>query len=195
MDAKQQKIDEITGSYDSLKKDFDELTTKSNEAAAALAKENDELKGRLDSLDQQELQERIRAVDSAGQLYDNGNTEDAATALLNIDTAGFDTTVVEKYNQLKAKVLPAAAEKFYNTGRTQYRNGNIEEAKVSLNQAITCALDNNEIKYSALHQLGKIAFDQEDFVTAKEYFTQVSQNHPIQSIRRDADNYLKQIEG
>lgn len=194
LERKQGEIDEVTNSYETLKKDFDELTTKSNELAETLATENEELKGKIDSIDQQDLITRKQSVDTASELYNNGSVEEAANMLLGIDTSGFEPDLVNRYTSLKSEILPAAAERFYNSGRISFRNGNFEEAKTSFNQAITCSQDSPEIKYSALYQLGKIAYGEEDVVSAKEYFTQVAENHPTQSIKRDAENYLKMIE-
>ena len=185
MEAKQQELDMQVSRYNELKHDFDELSNKYNESSASLSQEQP-------TQADMSLQDRVKQINTAETLYSNDNATEAAMILVNIDTTDFSPEIMEQYSKQKQLILPLAAEQFYISGRQQVENNDNDTAKTLFNQCLKCCQEGDEIRYSALYQLGKIAASEEDEQTAKDCFAQVAQNHPVQSVKNEAKRYLEE---
>ncbi len=183
----------VSGEYDSLKKDFDNLTANSNSITEELTKENQELQNQLNTINAKELQERVNALTTISDLYDNEQFVDAAQQLMALSTDGFDNDTINRYNSLRQQVLPAASEVYYDQGIEAERQGNEEEAKTNYNNCLSCALSDTEVKYNAMLRLGIIAQDAGDFTTAKDYFQKVVDNHPSRAEKNEAQERYDEI--
>ena len=185
MEAKQQELDMQVSKYNQLKHEFDELSNKYNESSASLSQEQP-------AQADMSLQDRVKQINTAETLYSNDNATEAAMILVNIDTTDFSPEIMEQYAKQKQLILPLAAEQFYISGRQQMENSDNDTAKTLFNQCLKCCQEGDEIRYSALFQLGKIAASENDEQTAKECFAQVAQNHPVQSVKNEAKRYLEE---
>ena len=184
VEKKQSELDAQTGRYNELKQSFDELSTKYNESSASLSQEQK-------SQSKMSLQDRVKQINTAETLYNSDNATEAAMILVNIDTTDFSPEIMEQYAKQKQLILPLAAEQFYTSGRQQVENNDNETAKTLFNQCLKCCQEGDEIRYSALYQLGKIAITEQDEQTAAECFKQVAENHPVQSVKNEAKRYLE----
>ena len=59
-------------------------------------------------------------------------------------------------------------------------------------KCIKCTGDGDEIRYSAMYQLAKIAEKAGDNNTAAKYFTTVANKHPVEAIRNEAKKFVEQ---
>lgn len=185
VDLKDQEYEMQLNRYNSLKQDYDELSAKYNESAASLSQEQQPQSGLS-------LQERVKQINTAETLYNNDNATEAALILVNLDTADFTPEIMEQYTKQKQLILPLAAEQFYISGRQQVENSDVTTAKTLFNQCLKCCNEGDEIRYSALYQLGKIAVTENDEQTAKACFEEVAQRHPVQSVKNEAKRYLEE---
>ncbi|MBQ9604638.1 MAG: hypothetical protein IJR45_04410, partial [Firmicutes bacterium] len=171
--------------YNTLKQDYDTLLTKYNESEASLS-------GEQQTKTDMPLQDRVKQINTAENLYNNDNATEAAMILVNLDTTDFAPEIMEQYSKQKKLILPLAAEQFYTGGRQQAENGDTDTAKQLFEQCLKCCQEGDEIRYSALYQLGKMAADAGDVQTAVNYFTPVAENHPVQSVKNEAKRYLEE---
>ena len=185
MDKKQQELDYQISRYNQLKHDYDEISTKYNESSASLSQEQ-QMQANMP------LQDRVKQINTAETLYNSDNATEAAMILVNIDTTDFSPEIMEQYSKQKQLILPLAAEQFYIGGRQQVENSDNETAKTLFNQCLKCCQEGDEIRYSALYQLGKIAISEQDEQTAIDCFKQVAENHPVQSVKNEAKRYLEE---
>ena len=184
IEKKQNELNMQAAKYNELKQSFDELSTKYNESSASLSQEQK-------TQSKMSLQDRVKQINTAETLYNSDNATEAAMILVNIDTTDFSPEIMEQYSKQKQLILPLAAEQFYTGGRQQVENNDIETAKTLFNQCLKCCQEGDEIRYSALYQLGKIAITENDEQTAAECFQQVAENHPVQSVKNEAKRYLE----
>ena len=185
MDKKQQELDYQISRYNRLKHDYDEISTKYNESSASLSQEQ-QMQANMP------LQDRVKQINTAETLYNSDNATEAAMILVNIDTTDFSPEIMEQYSKQKQLILPLAAEQFYIGGRQQVENSDNETAKTLFNQWLKCCQEGDEIRSSALYQLGKIAISEQDEQTAIDCFKQVAENHPVQSVKNEAKRYLEE---
>ncbi len=187
--------------YDKLQADYyvmentknSEITSK-DETITRLTGENEDLRSRLYTADSQELQQRVKLLTDIQNYYDEGSVEEAAEKLLALSTAGFSQDVLDQYSALCKTVLPAAASEYLSKGRRAANNDDYESAKDYFNKAIQCTYEGDEVRYSAMYQLGLIADDEGDTQTALEYFKTVAEKHPVESIKNEAQRYVDEAE-
>lgn len=176
--------------YGVLKNKTDEEIAKKDESIKTLTQENEGLKTKLDTAGTNGLQERVRTLAEIETAYKDGNIEVAADRLVALNNTGFTGEVLEQYRSLCQSVLVAAAEKYFNDGQDYQDNEEYDLAIESYNKCLRCSQDGGEIGLNATFQLGKIAQAQGDSEKAKEYFTTVAQNHPVDAIKEEAQQYL-----
>ena len=87
-------------------------------------------------------------------------------------------------------MLPAAASEYFSDGRRARNNGDNESAKNYFNKAIQCTYEGDEVRYSAMYQLGLIADEEGDSAAALNYFKTVAEKHPVSSIKNEAQRYV-----
>ena len=86
--------------------------------------------------------------------------------------------------------MPAAASEYFSDGKRASNNGDYTSAKDYFNKAIKCTGEGDEIRYSSMYQLGKIADKEGDTASALNYFKTVAEKHPVQSIKKEAQRYI-----
>jgi tetratricopeptide (TPR) repeat protein len=96
---------------------------------------------------------------------------------------------VQEYKELCSTVLPQAAKEYYNKGIAVGKS-DYETAVAYFEKCIKCCINDEELKYSATYQLAKLADSEGDSAKAKEYYTTVAENHPVSSVRKEAQRYL-----
>ncbi len=170
--------------YNELKHEFDELSAKYNDTAASLSRQQ--------TRSDLPLQDRVKQINNAETLYKSDKATEAAMILVNLDTSDFTAEIMEQYNKEKQLILPLAAEQFYISGKQQAESGDTANAKTLFNQCLKCCSEGDEIRYSALYQLGKIAIDEGDEQTARNCYIEVAQRHPVQSVKNEAKRYLEE---
>ena len=166
--------------------------SKNNETIKRLTDENENLKSKLYTAGEQELQQRVRALADIEMYYNEGSVGEAADKLLALSTSGFGQEAINQYNQLKTTILPAGAKYYYELGASSQSKNDMDNAKVYFDKCIKCTGDGDEIRYSAMYQLAKIAEKAGDNNTAAKYFTTVANKHPVEAIRNEAKKFVEQ---
>lgn len=184
-------------SYDKLQVEYNVLqnnmnTEIENKTATIdrLTEENEDLRSKLYTADNQELQQRVKLLTDIQNYYDEGSVEEAAEKLIALSTSGFSQEVLSQYSSLCKTVLPAAASQYFSQGKKASKNGDYASAKDYFNKAIKCTYEGDEVRYSAMYQLGLIADEEGDRETALNYFKTVAEKHPISSIKNEAQKYI-----
>ncbi len=190
-------IHNYTDSYDKLLTDYNvlknDMNSKLEDKTATvdrLTSENEDLRSRLYTADNQALQQRVRLLTDIKNYYDEGSIEEAADKLITLSTAGFSKEVLAQYSSLCKLVMPAAASHYFTLGKTAQQNGDNTKAREYLHKSIQCTNDGDEVRYSAMFQLGKIAQSEGDSTSAINYFKNVAEKHPIESIKNEAKKYV-----
>lgn len=184
-------------SYDKLQTEYSILENNMNteidnrtETINRLTEENENLRSRLYTVDNQELQQRVKLLTDIQNYYNEGSVEEAADRLIALSTSGFSQEVLNQYSALCKIVLPAAASEYLSSGRRAVNNDNYESAKNYFNKAIQCTSEGDEVRYSAMYQLGIIADSEGDSAAALNYFKTVAEKHPVTSIKNEAQKYV-----
>lgn len=154
-----------------------------------LSEENENLKSKLYTKGEQELQQRVKALADIKNLYDEGSVAAAGDKLAELGTTGFSQDVMNEYNSLKTTVLPAAAKEYYDRGTNAADNRNNSDAKNYFERCIKCGGE-TEIAYSAMYQLAQLADKRGDTAEAVKYYTTVAQKHPVDAIKKEAQSYI-----
>lgn len=190
-------VKNFNNKYDKLQVDYNVLQNNMNTEMEnktttinRLTEENEDLRSKLHTADNQELQQRVKLLTDIQNYYNEGSVEEAAEKLISLSTAGFSQEVLNRYSSLCKTVLPAAASQYFSEGKKASSNGNYASAKDCFNKAIKCTGEGDEVRYSSMYQLGRIADKEGDKTTALNYFKTVAEKHPVQSIKNEAQRYL-----
>ncbi len=183
----------ISEEYNTLKKDFDDLTLKTNENTDKLTSENEELKAQLSNINAKELQERVNKLTTIQSAFEDGQVIDAAQQLIALNTNGFSNETINTYNSLRQQILPKASEEYYDLGKDAENSGDYDVAKAHYNNCLTCALSDTEVKYNAMLRLGIIAQESGDTANAKAYFQKVVDNSPSRTAKNEAQERYDKI--
>lgn len=182
--------DRLQTEYSVLENNMNSEIEKKDETINRLTDENADLRSKLYTADTQELQQRVKLLTDIQNYYDEGSVEEAADKLISLSTEGFNQEVLSQYSALCKTVLPAAASEYFSDGRRARNNGDNESAKDYFNKAIKCTYEGDEVRYSAMYQLGLIADEEGDSAAALNYFKTVAEKHPISSIKNEAQRYV-----
>lgn len=194
VNLKNEKYDKLEQKYAQLEKDYNDYKNQSETKIGELEGENQQMKGVVDDYNKTVSDsKKIENLSNAQKLFDEGNSVEAAKVIAAIDTTNAQENVLKQYNELKAKVYASASEKLYNEGESYFASQDWENAKNSFSMSITFGENSPDFKYSSYYELGKIALNQNDNESAKKYFNEVKANHPNDSIKGYADNYLKTL--
>lgn len=166
--------------------------SKNNETIKRLTDENENLKSKLYTAGEQDLQQRVRALADIEIYFGEGSVGEAADKLLALSTSGFGKEAVDKYNQLKTTVLPAGAKYYYELGTSSQSKNDTDSAKTYFDKCIKCTGGGDEIRYSAMYQLAKIAEKAGDNNTAAKYFTTVAEKHPVEAVKNEAKKFIEE---
>lgn len=186
--------DKLQTEYNVLQNNMNTEIDKKTETINRLTEENENLRSRLYTVDNQELQQRVKLLNDIQNYYNEGSIEEAAEKLIALSTTGFSQEVLNRYSALCKTVLPAAASEYFSDGKRASNNGNYVSAKDYFNKAIKCTNEGDEVRYSAMYQLGKIAENEGDSVAALNYFKTVAEKHPVESIRNEAKKKTESTE-
>ncbi len=187
------KYDSLETKYNILLNDNNSAVLKNEETIQRLTDENEDLKSRLYTTGSQELQQRVKTLSDIRAYFDEGNAEMAADKLLSLNTSGFGAEVMKEYDSLRTTVLPAAAQKYYAAGTEAMGAKDAETAKKLFEKCIQCMGNGEELRYSAMYQLGKIAADKGEYEVAVNYFNTVADKHPVASIKNEAIQQIEKI--
>lgn len=186
--------DKLKTEYSVLESNMNSEIEKKDETITRLTDENEDLRSKLYTADTQELQQRVKLLTDIQNYYDEGSVEEAADKLIALSTEGFSDEVLSQYSALCKTVLPAAASEYFSAGRQAKNNGDYESAKNYFNKAIQCTYEGDEVRYSAMYQLGLIADEEGDTASALNYFKTVAEKHPVSSIKNEAQRYVDEAE-
>ncbi len=170
----------------------EEQLANADKTIAELRTENENLSSRLYTTGEQELQKRLKTLNEIQSQYSSGNVTQAADSLLSLGITGFSASATEQYNSLRQKLLPEAAKKNYDLGENARLRGDTESATLYFQKCISCCTGNEEVRYSALYQLARIANNSGDYALAKQYYQEVAENHPLDKIKKEAEKYLSE---
>lgn len=188
----EREIGRYETNYGVLKNQTDTALAQKDETISRLTEENEGLKSKLYTAGEQDLQERVKVLAEIESSYKEGKLDLAATKLITLDATGFTGEVVDQYRSLCSSVLPAAAEDYFSKGQAAQKNNNFEEAIEDYNNCLKCTQGGEEIRYSAMYQLAKIALEQGDRAAAAKYYTTVAEKHPVESIKNEAAMFLNE---
>jgi tetratricopeptide (TPR) repeat protein len=186
------EVDELNQKYKQSVDEYNQMVEKNEQNIEKLTTENENLKSKLYTSNEQVMQQKVSELSSIQEEFDEGNTEEAAQALIKVDTNGFNDEIKQIYDQMCKDILPAAAQKYYEDGKSQMNKGNTKRAQDAFEMCIKCTADGEEVRYSAMYQLAKIADENGDKETAKTYFEEVAKNHPVKAIKNEAQSYLEE---
>lgn len=178
--------------YSVLKNQTDTELAKKDDTINQLTEENESLKSKLYTAGEQDLQERVKILADIENNYKEGKLEIAASSLISLSAEGFTGEVVEQYRHLCSSVLPAAAEDYFRKGQSAQQNKKYDEAINYYDNCIKCTQGGEEMRYSAMYQLAKIALAQDDKETAAKYYSTVAEKHPVESIKNEAAMFLNE---
>lgn len=184
------KYDRLQVEYDVLQNNMNTEIENKTATINRLTEENEDLRSKLHTADNQELQQRVRLLTDIENYYKEGSVEEAAEKLISLSTQGFSQEVLNRYSSLCKTVLPAAASEYFSNGKRASANGDYITAKDYFNKAIKCTNEGDEVRYSSMYQLGKIADSEGDKVSAINYFKTVAEKHPVASVKNEAQRYI-----
>lgn len=187
------QYDSLETRYNILENDKNSMALKNEETIQRLTDENEDLKSRLYTTGSQELQQRVKTLSDIRAYFEEGNAETAADKLLALNTTGFGTEVMNEYNTLKNTVLPAAAQRYYASGTEALNEKNTDAAQKFFEKCIQCMGNGEELRYSAMYQLGRIAVQKGEYDSALNYFNTVADKHPVESIKKEAVQQIEKI--
>lgn len=192
---KDDKIEELNQSYTQLQNSYNDYAASAQEQIDLLEDENSQMKSVVDEYSASiEEKKKADSLNNAKQLLDDGKIVEAANAVAAVDMTGASDEELKLFNEIKSKSYAEAAEIMFDEGKEYSDAQDYENAKNSLNMCITFSEGSDDLKYSSYYLLGKIAMNQNDIEAAKNYFTEVKNNHPSQSMKNYADNYLKTLQ-
>lgn len=186
------EYDSLETQYNILQNDKNNVIAQNEEAIQRLTEENEDLKSRLYTTGSQELQQRVKTLSDIRAYYEEGNVETASDKLIALSTTGFSAEVMKEYNSLCTTVLPAAAQKYYTSG-TEALSQDKDAAGRLFEKCIQCTDNGDEMRYSAMYQLGKLAAEKGEKDKAVNYFNTVAEKHPVDSVKNEAAQLVEQI--
>ncbi len=194
IDAREQKITSLENSLTKLKQNYEEQKAKDDETILKLETDNKSLQGQNTDLQSQtEVNGKVQKINTAANLYAQGNAEEAATALLGMDVANVPVEAANNYKSLIEKAFPKAAQSLYTKGKAKYDKKSFDEAKPLLENALQFAESVPVTKYNAMFYLGLICVSEENRTKATEYFEQVQASHPSASMKSRAKEQLRKL--
>ncbi len=186
------EYDGLETQYNIMQNNKNNVIAQNEETIQRLTEENEDLKSRLYTTGSQELQQRVKALSDIKAYYEEGNAETAADKLIALNTAGFGAEVMKEYNALCTTVLPAAAQKYYTSG-TEALSQDKDAAARLFEKCVRCTDNGDEIRYSAMYQLGKLAAEKGENDKAVNYFNTVAEKHPVDSVKKEAAQLAESI--
>jgi thioredoxin-like negative regulator of GroEL len=185
---------EVNEKYNKSVEEYNTMVEKNAASLEKLTEENENLKSKLYTSNEQQLQQKVSELSAIQDEFDEGNEQDAAQALLKVDTNGFSDELKERYERMKKDILPTAAQKYYEDGKSQMNKGNTKRATENFEKCVECTQEGDEVRYSAMYQLGKMSDEAGDTEKAKAYFKEVAENHPVKAIKNEAQSYIDENE-
>ncbi len=186
------EYDRLETRYNIAQNDKNNVIAKNEETIQRLTEENEDLKSRLYTTGSQELQQRVKTLSDIRAYYEEGNAEAAADKLIALNTTGFGAEVMKEYDSLRSAVLPAAAQKYYTSG-TEALSEDKDSAARYFEKCVQCTDNGDEIRYSAMYQLGKLAAEKGENDKAVTYFNTVAEKHPVDSVKKEAAQLVEKI--
>lgn len=112
------------------------------------------------------------------------------TTLEAIDTIGFGEEDLARYNSIKTTVYPKAADAYYTNGKGEFLSNHFAEAKTSLENAMKYANGENFVD-DILYYLARIAEQDGDNETAKNYYEQIITDYPDSNQMPNVENAMR----
>lgn len=157
---------------------FKGSTNMTPEEVASMRKQFDTLQNENKQLRSEETkQANLELLETAIAQANEQKFEECIAALDTIDTFDFSEEDMKKYDDLKAKVAPKAAEIFYNKGKTDFMGNRFAEAKTNLEYCLKF-LSTEEFAADVYFYLGKIAEQEKDMEKAKTYYEKIQKQFP-----------------
>lgn len=190
-EAKDEEMKTVQNEFEEMKKDYDEQSNVNADKIKKLEEENANLKVQNEQYTKQANEQAMSdKISNANSLFSEGKVEDAISIIGGIDTALLSEENKNAYNEIKDKAYSSRAKTMYNEGKKLYDRKKYDEAKTALSEGVVYGDGNLQAKYSSMYYLGKIYMEEGDSEKAKEYFSQVKDNHPDKSMRGYASGWL-----
>ena len=122
-------------------------------------------------------QANLELLETAIAQANEQKFEECVVALESINTFGFSEEDMQKYDDLKAKVAPKAAEIFYNKGKNEFMSSRFAEAKTNLEYCMKF-LSTEDFADDVYFYLGKIAEQEKNLDAAKAYYEKIQKQFP-----------------
>ncbi len=194
-DEKQAEIDKINAEKLEIQTKYDEEKAKNFEGKVnELQKENETLKAEITNYQKQsEERDALDKLDNASSLSSKGNYTEAADVISSINVNMLNAEKLKEYTELKSKVYSREAKNLSTQGQRFFNSKKYQEAKDTLEKSILYADEELTTKYTAMYYLAKAVKELGDTEKAKDYYTQVAQNHPQSRYKNLANREMSSL--
>lgn len=137
-------------------------------------------------------QANLELLQTAVSLLTDEKFEECVDTLNTIETLGFSEEDLSKYNSIRSTAYPKAADSYYTKGKSEFLSNNFTEAKVSLQNALSCAGNENFVD-DIYYYLGKIAESEDNTIEAKIHYEKVISDFPDSNQIDNVKNAMSQL--
>lgn len=188
----------IAGKYNKEAVEMAEVQADLSSQIQTLKNDKEKQKDKIASLEEELQTMKEEALDEAAYnrflkaviSYINGEEEEAAEKLIEIDVSKFDSTVAENlYNTVAENIFPAMADKKCIEGYNYYRGRNYTEAENSLKLALRYDKDKDQ----AMYYLGLTYEASGDEKKAVKYYKKVVDGYVTSTYYADSTRRMQAL--
>lgn len=188
----------IAGKYNKEAVEMAEVQADLSSQIQTLKNDKEKQKDKIASLEEELQTMKEEALDEAAYnrflkaviSYINGEEEEAAEKLIEIDVSKFDSTVAENlYNTVAENIFPAMADKKCIEGYNYYRGRNYTEAE----NALKLALRYDKDKDQAMYYLGLTYEASGDEKKAVKYYKKVVDGYVTSTYYADSTRRMQAL--
>jgi len=143
---------------------------------------------------QSDLNEKTDRIVSAEQLMNGGLYQEAVDAAAAVDKTGLSSDLQERLQNIIDTSYPQLVEKYYNDGVAFYNKKQYDDAKQQFDNAMKFVQPGGDLGDDVLYYLGRVAVQQNDTESAKNYFQKILDDYPDGKQAANAASRLKQLE-
>jgi tetratricopeptide (TPR) repeat protein len=190
------KITQLEDKITSMEEAQKTKETELNDKITALTEENTKVKEENAHLNSEvTVQRKVSTLNSALELYSNGETGEAASVIYSIDPTGLDEENMTKYENAKEEIYKKAASTYYDQGVSSFNKAEYEDARRSFESCIIYAAEDANFIDDAAYFLGRIAEEDKDLEKAKLYYNMVLEKYPNSNRTSATKNRMNAMEG
>lgn len=193
--TKEHKISELESRIVSTEQKHIEEVAKKDELIESLELEKAQMKEINESLNERvEVQERIQKIDSVNKLVAQGNYEDSANILYNIEVENLPEEAIIEMDALKAKVYPQAGKRLFDSAVKQYNAKNYDDARNLLEKSSKYVDEKVNTIDNIIYYQGLIAEAVDDKELAVKYYRLIVEEYKKSIRYNNSNSRLKNLE-